>query len=369
VHPLLKKAKRIALDAWALVGISDLVVRERVLDGRACSVVAQPTNPIEGNRDIQIHLSWNTHIACNYDCTYCFFHGHWDELAAHNKVRRPEEWELFWNRFNQRFGSARVDIAGGEPFTYPGFFRILRHLTRSNYASISTNLSWNVDPVIRQIDPKRVVLNASFHPEYADRDEFLEKVIRLRQAGFHISVSYVIWPRVWHRVPSDFAAFLKHGIYCGAQPFRGTFWGLKFPEDYGVVTKWLMKEMIEDRLWFRLIPSCPEYRDLETPRDDVTSLVVEYQLGRKSVYGKACNTGRIYFRLESDGRALRCAQGGFIGNVFDEDFALWSEARPCEFQKCECINEMLYVEGGPRGPERMSETGEMKPRLHLTVLG
>jgi MoaA/NifB/PqqE/SkfB family radical SAM enzyme len=311
-------------------------------------MVPNPASPMETHPPCRIHLSWNIHIECNYDCSYCWFHDHWQEFKAGNRYLPAADWKRHWERFNARYGPAKVDIAGGEPFTYPGFLDILETVGKNNVVLISTNLSWGVERFIARIDPSRVQISASFHPAYVDPRVFLDKIVRLRRAGFHASASLVAYPTYLHRLLEVVDLFARRGVHLDVQPFRGLWKGRVYPDSYTPAVKSLMERLMSGRHVRESYPGYPE--ETLTNRFDTSPLAIEYQLGRKSTLGVRCNAGVLYGRLQSDGAVTRCAQGGFVGDFFDEGFRMGETAEPCPFRFCDCINEVVHIEGAPRGP-------------------
>ena len=317
---------------------------------RVAAPAPNPPHPLETNAPCAVHLSWNIHIACNYDCVYCFFHGAWDSFAPDNRYLSPEEWIGHWRRFNARHGAARVDIAGGEPFTYPGFVKILADLAARNVVVVSTNLCWDPAVLIGRVPAGRVEIAASFHPEYVPRpDAFIGKIEALRRAGFHANVSMVAYPSFLSGFPALLDAFARRGIGVGVQPFRGRLEGRLYPEAYTPKAKAYLDGVIRGGGERPAVEKPAAGAPSPSSRVD-PALVVDYQLERASTRGKSCNAGRLYGRLQSNGDVTRCAQGVKVGSFFDESFAFWDRPKPCPFAHCDCINEILYVEGGPLGP-------------------
>jgi len=309
-----------------------------------------PPSPVERNPLCRYELSWNTHVSCNFDCSYCWFHGHWEEFAPLNRYVPAADWKRHWARFNAKHGPAKIDIAGGEPFTYPQFLEILEDLGRKNVVVVSTNLSWGVERFIAHVDPDHVEISASFHPEFAGAPEaFLEKITRLRKAGFHANVSLVAYPAFLPRLLEFVDLFLSRGILLDVQPFRGMWEGRLYPQSYTADSKALLEKIIDGAHRGEYYPGLPPERKIH--RVEATSLVLEYQLGRKSTRGVACNAGVFYGRLQPHGDVTRCSQGAYVGNFFDENFGFWPQAEPCPFKQCDCVNEIIYIEGGPLGPQ------------------
>lgn len=343
-HSLLSAPQDALLDARLRLAESRFARR----GPRGGDVVPNPVSPIERNPPCKVSLSWNIHVACNYDCAYCWFHGHWDEFKAGNRYIQAAEWARHWERMNARYGPVKLDIAGGEPFTYPGFLEILDAVGKKNVVLISTNLSWGVERFIERIDPARVEIAASFHPQYAEAEAVLEKILRLRRAGFHANVSLVAYPEYLDRLLEHADVFLSRGVSIDIQPFRGTWKGRAYPDAYTSAAKALLERLMSGK---HILDSYPDFpKEVRANRIETSPLAIEYQLGRKSTRGVPCNAGVLYGRLQADGAVTRCAQGGYVGNFFDENFRMGEEAEPCPFQHCDCLNEVVHIEGGPRGP-------------------
>jgi len=292
-----------------------------------------PPCPSESLPRPHVHLSWNIHIACNYDCPYCWFHGHWHEFGkAANLVLAPDAWQRHWERFNARCGPAHIDIAGGEPFTYPGFLDILERVCKNNTCDVTTNLSLPVEPFLARMDPARVALSASFHPESAgDPQAFIEKLLRLRQAGFRAEAFVVAWPPTLLRMQELVGRFREHGIALNVQPFRGEWRGRAYPRGYTAAARALLERLIQGGLQ-------------DQPATEDAQRVLTYQLAEKPTSGRLCNAGVLYGRIQANGDVTRCAQGGrLIGSFLSEDFRLCEKAEPCPFPNCPCINEMSYI--------------------------
>jgi len=319
---------------------------------RALRAVDNPPSPVDRNPPVKLHLSWDIHLACNYDCGYCWFHGHWKDLGRDNLYAPAPEWARQWERFNARYGPAKVDIAGGEPFTYPAFPEILASVPRNNLASVSTNLSWEPERVIGLVDPAKAEFSASFHPDFVAPEVFIDKVIKLRRGGFHASASVVAYPPFLARLPDWLDAFVSRGIHLTVHPFRGEWNGREYPYSYTPSARGLLDWLIRGEYLTRYPPETVNALQRNCASSGLTdnSLILEYQLGRRSPRGELCNTGVLYGRLRADGEVTRCAQGGCLGSFPREDFLMGAEPLPCPFHHCDCPNEMIYMRGAAPGP-------------------
>ncbi len=333
--------------------------REREL-GRAVSgfrpslarvPVPDPPPPSASGARPDVMLSWNIHAVCNYDCPYCWFHGRWGEFAGRAVSLPPEEWMEHWDRFNDGHGKAEIYIAGGEPFVYPRFPELLSRLSRRNTVYVITNLAW--DPAdAAGLDPGKVGFSASYHCAAAGPAEvFAGKVCRLRSAGFSTALSIVAYPPYLPSLPGMVDAFMSRGINPVVQPFRGEWRGGRYPEAYSPAEKRLVAWLSRGG-YLSAYPESARRRaaDEAAARGGGEDFGREYLLAPFRTRGLPCNAGRDYGRLQFNGDMIRCSQGGYVGNFLEPDFSMSSVARPCPFRTCECVNEVVYVEGGPYGP-------------------
>lgn len=367
-HALLKPAKAVV---WALLVKPSWVIMDAVSDATLSTTIdkfqprriPRPVKNPPSKDTVGIHkcvrLSWNIQIACNHDCPYCWFHGKWQEYQGKAVILSAKEWSTHWSRFNDRYGPAHIDIAGGEPFTYPGFIDILAMLSMRNTILAITNFAWDPSKVIGRIDPAKVDFSCSFHPEFAPSPEvFADKVARLREAGFYANVSIVAYPPYLKRLAEWSDAFFSRGIYLTVLPFRGWWKGRYYPTAYTATGRrgldWFMNgeflRFYPEEVVCAAFPArISECKTLIRGR-----IAKEYQLNLKQTKETLCNSGKLYGRLQFDGNMLRCSQGGHVGNFLSEDFRMHDDAKPCPHSNCECINEVIYLQGCQFGPNQAS---------------
>src|SRR3989339_288916 len=139
-------------------------------------------------------FTWDIHYACNYRCTYCYFHGTWEERSKENRYPGLKRWKEIWDAIAERYGEGHVHISGGEPFIYPDFIELVRHLNVNFTVEFDTNLSFNVDDFMEKVGPERVKFATAFHPQFADFKVYLSKLLKLKNAGYDLGVNYVAYP-------------------------------------------------------------------------------------------------------------------------------------------------------------------------------
>ncbi len=278
-------------------------------------------------------FSWDLWYGCNYRCSYCWWEMEnlWADLAKRHKILPPEEWVAAWKRVRDRHGEARLDVLGGEPLLYPRAMELWRGLASIHRLLITTNLSPSIGKIREMMDsvpPERLHLNASFHPQFASQDEFLEKLLLLHSRGYEPGVLFVTWPPIVADMPKYAAVFGKWRLPFTPMVFQGRWEGKTYPESFGEEEKRIIGTFIGNA---------------GVEKEDE----LKYRLLRDSTLGKPCHAGRAYANVKGDGSVFRCGQDAFghkpLGNLFDDRFGLFENAEPCPYDKCSCL-EFKYID-------------------------
>ena len=272
----------------------------------------------------KVSFSWNLTIECNYRCPYCWFYGDWHQQKTRNKHLAVKELMRYWENIYKRYGSAKIDILGGEPFLYPNFVELIKELSSFHTVDITTNLSCGVESFAREIDPERVKICPTFHPSFTDFNAFLEKVLFLKEYKFGNRVAYLAYPPQIKQINHYSEGFAKEGLSLSVMAFWGKYSGADYPAGYTQEEKIAIEPYLGDRAGekFQVVP--------------------------RKVKGTLCRAGQAYAVIYSDGTVFRC--GGsknsdeklILGNFFDDNFRLLEEPLPCSHDFCPC-NEWAFL--------------------------
>ena len=271
---------------------------------------------------------WDIWYACNYRCSYCPWEmsKSWEAMAKKHRVISPAEWIACWERMHRKYDSSHVYFIGGEPLLYPRIDEILEALSRKHYLSVITNLSMPIDAarrLVQKLPPERVRFGASFHPEFSDLDQFLEKLAVFQEADFQVWASMVAWPPFIGEIKKYMDVFESRGIGLDLQTFFGTYQGKSYPLDYTREEKLAISPYIAD-------------------------ILKPHGLGQEPTLGKPCGSGHIYSKILGNGDVYRCGSvvdydsPAPMGNILDPDFELWAGPTPCPRRTCDC-GESRYL--------------------------
>jgi len=251
-------------------------------------------------------FGWDLCYFCNYRCPYC---GVWNNRSEKDLLLSSEKWEEIWGRIYDKYGSCHIYVSGGEPATYPDFYKLVKILSEKHFPEICTNLSWEVEKLIYDIPPTRLKIAPTFHPTFANFDEFFEKIEKIKDYLPDSQIYYVAYPGQIKEMAERSKKFSEIGVKLIPLPLRGDGYVINSEEE---------KKIIE-----QISP----YKGSEK---------LEYQLQNVSPKGKLCRAGMDYAVIRATGLVDRCSQysTGELGNFISDDFKLWEEAKPCEKDYC-----------------------------------
>jgi MoaA/NifB/PqqE/SkfB family radical SAM enzyme len=268
-------------------------------------------------------FTWDIIYKCNYRCAYCWWDDRWDAMdKKFPAYPSAERWIAAWERIHGLYGAAEINVLGGEPFIFPSFDRVLIEISKMHDVTVTTNLSMTKEALgglIRQVDPRRTHIEASFHSRFADAEPFLDKVVMLHEAGFDTRAAFVSYPPSIPEIPRTREAFARRNVGFNLLVFRGDYMGKPYPQSYTPGEREVLAGVLQDETRF------------------------DYQVNLKTTLGKPCYSGAVYANVHPDGSAYRCGRVREpIGNLLEEGFRLSPGATPCPIEVCNC-QEYVYL--------------------------
>jgi MoaA/NifB/PqqE/SkfB family radical SAM enzyme len=281
--------------------------------------------------------TWDIQYECNYRCSYCFFNDNWEADKKKNRFPGIDKLKEQWDDIYKKYGTGHIHITGGEPFAYPDFMELVEHLIRDFTVEFDTNLSFDADKFMARIGPDKVKFAASFHPQFTDVDTFLNKALALKKAGYDIGVNYVAFPEQIQRMKEYKDRFAAVSIAFNVMPFRGKYKNMEYPDAYS-----------EDER--KLICECDPRTGggmMKAYSSDKNGDKKEPPKPANPHLGKPCRMGQMYTKIHPNGNAFRCClakEDGLLGNIIDNTFKFYEEAKPCAHDKCPCWVAMIVNE-------------------------
>ena len=166
---------------------------------------------------------WNLGTFCNYSCSYCWPHSHSSKPNYIPLKTLTNTMDKIKKKAREKgFHSFRFSFAGGEPTLQKYFLNLIRHYSNDtkncNHQGlhIVTNLSQKIKWLklfTEAVSPLDLtVITASFHREFADCNEFVEKIKFLAENNIICAVSIVMIPQKFDMLLEYAKFFYDHSI-------------------------------------------------------------------------------------------------------------------------------------------------------------
>jgi MoaA/NifB/PqqE/SkfB family radical SAM enzyme len=142
-------------------------------------------------------------LRCGFGCPGC--------VNDHTGVDRsreeltPEQWAESLNQID--FGTVTLTIGGGEPGRYKDLNKLINLIDSRTRLNLLTNLSFDVDEFIRQVDPIKFTapeamgvspfyhaIRVSYHAGRSDQRRLITECKKLQKAGFNVGIFGVAYP-------------------------------------------------------------------------------------------------------------------------------------------------------------------------------
>ena len=287
-----------------------------------------------------VRLGWDLCYECNYRCPYC---QGWSRKKA--VPRTVLEWGAIWERLYMCYGPCHIFVSGGEPSRHPDFVPLMLQTARLHEIDICTNFSWEPELLTAKLSPRSLSISATFHPDFADFNEFLARAVRAKAYLAHGKIYTVASPKHMDKLPERVAACEKHGIKLQVMPLRGVEGAPPCsPSEDGAAQQ-------ENAQAPQSPATPPPLRVLndEAQKETIQKLApagkreLGFRLGKESPKGKLCRAGFRYAIIRASGKVDRCSQceTGELGDIASPDFHLLDSPKPCELDFCPIESEWL----------------------------
>ena len=138
-------------------------------------------------------------FACNLRCSFCINDFNKMTRGIKRKLLSGKEWVKGLNRIISSL-DLPVTLQGGEPTLHKDFAYIVNNIKPELNIDVLTNLQ-DEKIFIDSINPDRIKRDApyasvrvSYHPEQAQLDNLVEKVLNLQNSGFSVGIWGVMHP-------------------------------------------------------------------------------------------------------------------------------------------------------------------------------
>lgn len=172
--------------------------------------------------DDLFNVSWILGRFCNYKCSYCWPYAN-SQTPDHQELEVYIQTvnEIRFQASNNGFTKFHWSFSGGEPTAYKHSIELM---SKVHYDSIhmTTNLSpglqwWDRWLEATQLSRRRSI-TASFHHEFADEQEFGDKILHLMNNNVFVTVNQVMVPEQFNQLYDRLKRFNDRGINVTLKP-------------------------------------------------------------------------------------------------------------------------------------------------------
>lgn len=250
-------------------------------------------------------FGWDLIYDCNYRCQYCRIY---KEKEHSSGIIPLAKWEEAWERIFRIYSECSIFLSGGEPSVYPDFYELIKILTPMHIVNICTNLSF--DPEKLHLDNK-ILISATFHPFNANSDEFVNKIVSLRE--YLDRVNFLLYPGEVQNFLSMREKLLLHNIPLHPIPARSfDEQPMNSPEELTLIREYFLDDSdeSEEQLGFLSLKTSPA--------------------------GRLCRAGYSYAMIRPDGFVTSCPlmKEEGLGSIFSKDFKFLEKPKICTSEKC-----------------------------------
>ncbi|HEY0734378.1 MAG TPA: STM4011 family radical SAM protein [Herpetosiphonaceae bacterium] len=243
--------------------------------------------------------------SCNYACVYCPFAKHRETAAEHEQDRAALERFVVWVAAQHDHQIGVFFTPWGEALIRKRYQQAIATLTRLAHVTrvaIQTNLSCRLDWV-EECDKARLGIWATYHPSQTTRARFLARCAELDRRGVRFSVGVVGLTEHTEEIAALRAELPAH-VYLWINAY-------KRQDDYYTADDLAQLTAID-------------------PLFPINAV-------RHPSAGRACRTGESVISVDGDGTMRRCHFVKTpIGNLYEPDWALALQPRPCSNATCGC---------------------------------
>lgn len=167
-------------------------------------------------------VSWILGRFCNYSCSYCWPYAHTsrpDHLELDLYKRTIDE--IRHQAAQNGYSSFHWSFSGGEPTAYKNFLELSSKVLLDS-VHMTTNLSpgkqwWERWLTATKLSRRRSI-TASFHHEFANEQEFGDKILYLAQNDVFVTINQVMVPEKFDELYDRCQRFHDRGINVTLKP-------------------------------------------------------------------------------------------------------------------------------------------------------
>ena len=172
-------------------------------------------------------VSWILGRFCNYECSYCWPY-------ARSKTVDHRQFEVYTNAIDEikkqakanGFDQFHFSFSGGEPTAYKKLVDLIKYYEDYESEYLSIHMTSNCSPAKtwwkRWLDATELMdrrsITASYHAEFANEQDFGDKLLYLQDEGVLVTINQVMVPELWEEYYERSKRFSNRGLHVTLKP-------------------------------------------------------------------------------------------------------------------------------------------------------
>ena len=288
--------------------------------------------------EYDVEVEWDLTTRCNYACSYCKSYDNTQPLLTRSLKDYEIAIDYLINYFPKKV--IKFDFLGGEPTLIKHWSELLQIIHSKNHvAKIVTNLSLPINTLKNKLKDKtfKNCIDASFHPEFSNADDFISKVEYLYSNNFLKSVGILMLPKYW-----DVCKY----VYEKLKYTNSVRYNKIKNEDtntLSIASKFIYYTDEQLSIFTDTTSNEGRYTEI-TYQDEVVQYKQVEDLAANNINnfkGLLCYVGKARLHITATGDVFPSAcllkyQKSKIGNIYKQDLKTISNPIVCPFNFCSC---------------------------------
>lgn len=287
------------------------------------------------NPEFQVEVEWDITQRCNYSCSYC---------ASYNNTqpfyfKSLNEYISSFTYLKSFFGNKKIRLTflGGEPTLFKDWPELINWLSENQFIPhLTTNLSIPVEKYIHRLKTTQPFVSASFHPEYADKVEFIRNIIALKNKNLLLDVNVLGLKEKWDycvEVFNDLNKITNTGMTRIKNEFTGT---LSIADEF-------LEYSEQQEKYFQTKDQFDKHLSiiLESGKKINPSINAIRSSSMKNFKGMLCEIGQNRITIKPNGDVYPSAcmlnyPKAVMGNIYKKNIRKANKSIICPFNICAC---------------------------------
>lgn len=167
-------------------------------------------------------ISWILGRFCNYNCSYCWPYAHGDKPDYQTLSVNLKTIESIKNQANKNgFTNFHWSFSGGEPTAYKELLALMYEVSNDSIhmtTNLSPGIKWWDRYLMMTRSSRRRSITASFHHEFADEQDFGDKILHLMENNVFVTVNQVMVPKQFNQLYDRCERLHNRGINITLKP-------------------------------------------------------------------------------------------------------------------------------------------------------